>query len=75
MLQTTSRERVALVRSVPRELINILGTALGIFLTVMVGGFLASALPDDPSPWLFAGCYVAPAAACFAIYWFIAQKL
>jgi len=70
-----NRGHGSLFRNLPREAVNIVGTALGIFVTVAAGATISQALPADPSPWLFAGCYAAPAAAVFAIYWYVAQKL
>ena len=65
-----------LLRHAPKELINIVGTGLAILVAVALGATLASALPADAtSPYLFAGCFAAPAAAAFAVYWFVAQKL
>lgn len=75
MADIINRGPVSLIRSLPREAINIVGSAAGIFVTVAAGAGISQALPADPSPWLFAGCYAAPAAAVFAIYWYIAQKL
>ncbi|WP_374570386.1 hypothetical protein [Phenylobacterium sp.] len=75
MSDVSNRGHLQLFRSLPRELINIMGTALAIFLTVLIGSTIAAALPSNPSPWLFAGCYAAPAAVMFALYWYVAQKL
>jgi hypothetical protein len=61
---------------VPKELINIAGTAAAVFLAVWLGGLLASLVPAEAaSVWLTAGAYLAPAAAMFALYWVIAQRL
>jgi len=63
-------------RHAPKELINIAGTGLAVLAALALGAALASALPADAhSPFLFAGCFAAPAAAAFAVYWFMAQKL
>jgi hypothetical protein len=75
MADIMNRGSGSLFRSVPREAINIVGTAAAIFLTVLIGSTIASVLPADPSPWLFAGCYLAPAAVMFAVYWYVAQRL
>ncbi len=75
MTDISNRDHGSLFRGVPREAINIIGTALAIFVTVAAGASIAQLLPADPSPWLFAGSYAAPGAAVFAIYWYIAQKL
>ena len=63
------------VRGVPRELINIVGTAFALFAVVALGGMISAALPESNSPWLFAASCGAPAAIAFAIYWWIAQRL
>lgn len=75
MTDVDHRRHPSLFSNLPREVLNIVGTALAIFFTVMIGSLITSVLPEDPSPWLFAGCYAAPAAVMFAIYWYIAQKL
>lgn len=75
MAITHPRAPSNLLRSVPRELINILGTALALFAVVAVGGLISSALPDSQSPWLFAASYGVPAAIAFVVYWWVAQKL
>lgn len=75
MSDISNRGHAPLLKSIPREAINIIGTAIGIFVTVAAGASIAQLLPADPSPWLFAGSYAAPGAAVFAIYWYIAQKL
>ena len=75
MTDVDQRRHPGLFSSLPREVLNIVGTALAIFLTVMIGSTITMILPEDPSPWLFAGSYAAPAAVMFAIYWYIAQKL
>jgi hypothetical protein len=45
--------------------------ALGV---VAVGAGLSAALPE-PSPWLTASAYLAPASLAFAAYWWMAQRL
>ncbi|MFN3523025.1 MAG: hypothetical protein ACK4YQ_12320 [Phenylobacterium sp.] len=75
MSDISNRGPASLFRSLPREAVNIVGTAAAIFLTVLIGSAISSVLPENPSPWLFAGCYAAPGAVMFAVYWFIAQKL
>jgi len=75
MSDISNRGPASLFRNLPREAINIIGTAAAIFLTVVIGSTIASALPENPSAWLFAGCYAAPAAVMFAVYWFVAQRL
>ncbi|MFD1190611.1 hypothetical protein [Phenylobacterium conjunctum] len=70
-----TRQQAHPLRGVPRELINIVGTALALFAVVAAGGLISSVLPDNGSPWLFAASYGAPAAVAFVIYWWIAQKL
>ena len=59
---------------VPAEVLNIGGTAGAILAVVGTGAGLSSMLPD-PSPWLTAAAYLAPASLAFAAYWWIAQKL
>jgi len=62
--------------AIPKEIINIAGTALAIFLAVFLGGLLVSAIPPErQSVWFTAGAFLTPAAAMFALYWLIAQKL
>lgn len=69
-----TRPRAAL--RVPKELINIAVIAAAVFAAVWLGGLLASIVPaSEASVWLTAGAYLAPAAAMFALYWVIAQKL
>jgi len=75
MAVTHTRAPSNLLRGVPRELINILGTAFALFAVVAVGGLISSALPDSQSPWLFAASYGVPAAIAFVVYWWVAQKL
>lgn len=70
-----TRQPAHLLRGIPRELINIIGTALALFAVVATGGMISSVLPPGGSPWLFAASYGAPAAVAFVIYWWIAQKL
>jgi hypothetical protein len=41
---------------------------------VAVGAGLSAALPE-PSPWLTASAYLAPASLAFAAYWWMAQRL
>ena len=63
-------------RSAPKELFNIFGTIGAIFASVWLGGLLASVIPaTQASVWLTAGAYLAPAAAMFALYWVITQRL
>jgi len=59
---------------VPVEILNIGGTAVAILAVVGAGAGLSSILPQ-PSPWLQAAAYLAPASLAFACYWWIAQKL
>lgn len=75
MSDISNRGPASLFRNMPKEAVNIVGTAAAIFATVVIGSAVASVLPEDPSPWLFAGCYAAPAAVMFAVYWYIAQRL
>lgn len=58
----------------PAEILNIGGTAVAILAVVGVGAGLSAALPE-PSPWLTAAAYLAPASLAFAAYWWIAQRL
>ena len=58
---------------VPAEIINIFGTSGAIF-AVAVAGDLLSRLPP-PSVWTTAAAYSAPAAAAFAVYWWVSRKL
>ena len=44
-----------------------------IFFVVASGLGLSSVLPD-PSPWLIAAAYLAPAGLAFAAYWWVAQR-
>lgn len=59
---------------IPAELFNIVGTAVAVLGVVATGAFLSSVLPD-PSPWLTAAAYAAPAGLAFVAYWWVAQKL
>jgi hypothetical protein len=59
---------------VPAEIATIVGAAVAIFFVVFAGMGLSSVLPD-PSPWLVAAAYLAPASFAFAAYWWLAQKL
>jgi hypothetical protein len=59
---------------VPAEMLNIGGTAAAILAVVAAGAGLSSLLPD-PSPWLRAAAFLAPASFAFACYWWAAQKL
>jgi hypothetical protein len=58
----------------PAEMRNIGATAAAILAVVAAGAGLASVLPD-PSPWLKAAAFLAPASLAFACYWWAAQKL
>ena len=58
---------------VPVELLNILAT-IGAALGVVAAGAAISAALPQPTPWMFAASYAAPAAIAFAIYWWIAQR-
>ena len=63
-------------RQVPKELINIVGTALAIFVAVFLGSLLVSVIPADrQSAWVTAGAFLTPAATMFALYWLIAQRI
>ncbi|MDR3506731.1 MAG: hypothetical protein P4L64_02425 [Caulobacteraceae bacterium] len=59
---------------IPREIIAMVGTALGIFLAVGAGSLIAAQVPDQ-SPWLFMLSFAAPAAVVFAIFWLISRRL
>jgi hypothetical protein len=59
---------------VPSEALNVGGTAAAIFGVVATGAGLSATLPD-PSPWLMAAAYGAPAGVAFVAYWWVAQKL
>jgi hypothetical protein len=59
---------------VPAELITIGGAVVAIFFVVAAGLGLSSVLPD-PSPWLVAAAYLAPASLAFAAYWWVAQRV
>ena len=59
---------------VPPEILNIGGTAVAVLAVVGIGAGLSSVLPQ-PSVWLTAASYLAPASLVFAAYWWIAQKL
>ena len=61
--------------ALPREVVALGGFGAAVVLVVASGAGLASLLPGHPSIWLSAGAYGAPAAAAFAVYWWIAQKL
>jgi hypothetical protein len=62
-------------RLVPKEILNIVGVGLAIFLAVVLGGLLVSVIPpESKSVWFTAGAFMTPAAAMFALYWLIAQK-
>jgi len=58
----------------PRELILVVGAALGLFLAVGSGSIISSYVPDN-SPWLFAAAFGVPTAGVFAVYWWIARRL
>jgi hypothetical protein len=59
---------------VPAEFLNIGGAVAAVLAVVATGAGLSAALPD-PSPWLTAAAYLAPASLAFAAYWWMAQKL
>ena len=59
---------------VPAEFINIGGGVAAALGVVAAGACLTAALPE-PSPWLTASAYLAPASLAFAAYWWIAQRL
>ena len=58
---------------VPAEIGAIVGAAVAIFFVVASGLGLSSVLPE-PSPWLIAAAYLAPASLAFAAYWWVAQR-
>lgn len=63
-------------RPVPKEILNIVGAGLAIFLAVFLGGLLVSVIPPErESVWFTAGAFLTPGAAMFALYWLIAQKI
>jgi len=74
-MRTTAVRRVAPIRAIPAELVNILGTAGALLTVVASGAAISAALPEAASPWLFAASYGAPGAIAFAVYWWIAQRL
>jgi hypothetical protein len=57
----------------PAEIVTIVGAGAAIFFVVASGLGLSSVLPD-PSPWLIAAAYLAPAGLAFAAYWWVAQR-
>ncbi len=59
---------------VSAEVLNIGGAAAAVVTVVGMGAGLSAALPN-PSPWLSAAAYLAPAGLAFAAYWWMAQKL
>jgi hypothetical protein len=59
---------------VPAEFISVGGGVAAALGVVAVGAGLSAALPE-PSPWLTASAYLAPASLAFAAYWWMAQKL
>ena len=59
---------------VPAEFISIGGAVAAALGVVAAGAGLSAALPD-PSPWLTASAYLAPASLAFAAYWWMAQRL
>jgi membrane protein DedA with SNARE-associated domain len=62
-------------RPVSKEVINIVGTALAVFLAVFMGSLLVSVIPPErESVWFTAGAFLTPGAAMFALYWLIAQR-
>ncbi len=62
------------LRTIPREVIAMVGTAFGILIAVGTGSLLAAQVPVN-SPWLFMAAYAVPAAAVFAVFWLISRRL
>ncbi|MET0295159.1 MAG: hypothetical protein ABW042_09095 [Phenylobacterium sp.] len=61
---------------IPKDLMAIVGFAAAIAAAVWLGGLLAAVIPaSQASVWLKAGAFAAPAAAMFALYWLITQRL
>ncbi len=60
-------------RSIPREVIAMVGTAFGVLIAVGTGSLIADRIPDH-SPWLFMLSYAAPAAVVFAVFWLISRR-
>ena len=58
----------------PAEILLMAGSALGIFVTIAVGAYIASFMPAH-NPWLFMASFAAPGAVAFAIYWLISRRL
>jgi hypothetical protein len=58
----------------PVEMGAVGAAALAILFVIAAGTGLASILPD-PTPWLVAAAYLAPAGLAFTAYWWAAQKL
>ena len=70
--ETTGASRQGL--RAPPELLLMLGSALGIFVTIVVGAVIASYMPAH-NPWLFMGSFAAPGGVAFAVYWLISRRL
>lgn len=58
---------------IPGEIINIVGTAVGIFVAVFAGSALAERLP--PSAWNTAAAYAIPAGLVWLAYRWLVRKL
>jgi hypothetical protein len=62
------------LKSLPREVIAMVGTAFGILAAVGTGSLIAAQVPEN-SPWLFMLAYAMPASVVFAIFWLISRRL
>ena len=60
-------------RRMPVDMLTLGAGAAGCAVLVALGGALASVLPQ-PSPWLAAAAWLAPAGLAFAAYWWVAQR-
>jgi hypothetical protein len=67
-----ARRFVSMLGFIPREIIAILGAALGILIAAEVGALITAQLPDN-SPWLVMLSYAAPTGVMFAIFWVITR--
>jgi hypothetical protein len=55
----------------PSDAVAVLGAALGV---LAAGSAIAAVLPE-PTLWMLAAAYLAPASLAFAIHWWISQRV
>jgi hypothetical protein len=58
----------------PVDILTVVGGAVTVLGVLAAGAGLSRLLPE-PSVWLTAAAYAAPASLAFAAYWWVAQKL